>query len=323
VEWKEVMKSPTDLSIVIPTLNSEQFLERTLAQVNAALIHSNLRCEIIVVDDGSSDNTFQVLSRLATIQPANVPLEGIRLARNYGQHSATLCGLSTARGRIVATIDDDLQNDPYEILPILPLLDISKPQAIIVSYPEQQKSLIRKVGSRVIDLLVQLVFGKPAEIKLSPFRILTRPLVDQIRRTSNPKPFIAGEILKSTAKLQNVPGRHQRRVSGGSRYRVRSIFALAWRIIFSYSNRPLVFVTQLALVIAVVCLVGTGAILIRSQLGNGLLPGWTSGALMISAFASMNFLVLSVIGVYIGQIMKRLSDEQSFVVSDSVESGQQ
>jgi glycosyltransferase involved in cell wall biosynthesis len=323
VEWKVVMKSPTDLSVVIPTLNSERFLERTLAQVTAALIHSNLRCEIIVVDDGSSDNTFQVLSRLATKQPANVPLEGIRLARNYGQHSATLCGLSTARGRIVATIDDDLQNDPYEILPILPLLDISKPQAIIVSYPEQQKSLIRKVGSRVVGLLVQTVFRKPAELKFSPFRVLTRPLVDQICRTSNPKPLIFGEILKSATTLRNVPGRHQNRVSEGSRYRLRPILALVWTTIFSYSNRPLVFVTQLALSVSVLSLIGTGVILIRSRFGRGFLPGWTSEAIMISSFAAMNFLVLAVLGLYIGQILKRLSNEKSFLVSESVESSQQ
>lgn len=308
------------LSVVVPTLNSGHHLETTLEKLVSVVEKYEYESEIIVVDDGSTDNTWVVLNRLTTANSSSVVLRAVQLKANFGQHSATLCGLRLARGRIVVTIDDDLQNDPSEILQLISELDAAKSQAVIVAYSDQQKSLVRKLGSRLIDQLVHFVFGKPHHLKLSPFRALTRPLVDQICLTSNPEPFITGEVLRAADSVRNVPGQHSARIAARSRYRLSPILALARRIMFSYSTKPLTMITQLALLLSLAFFAIAGFVLVRSWIRGGVLPGWTSEVVIVSSFASLNFLVLVVLAMYIGQILKRISNEPQYKISDVIES---
>lgn len=305
-----------EVSVIVPTLNSENYIKNSLAAITAALMELNLSSEIIVIDDGSSDATWEVLKHFAkTHTSCNVI--AVRLATNSGQHAATLCGMRMSRGSIVVTIDDDLQNDPREIGKAVAGINTLKSEAVIVAYKDQKKSLIRKAGSWLTSEIVHFVFGKPRGLKLSPFRAMSRPMVDRICRTTHPQPYITGELLLATGSVRNIVGVHRARAAEGSRYGTKSILRLLARITFGYSMKPLVLVSLISLAISTLFLVIVVLVTISSLVYANQAPGWSSQAILLATFATFNFLVLSVFGAYVGQVLHRVTNREPYSVLES------
>lgn len=307
---------PVSISLVVPTFNSEKYIEASLAVMISALADSEGPVEIIVVDDGSSDGTWSVLKNFARYL-TSCNLAAVRLETNSGQHAATLCGMRLSRGSVVVTIDDDLQNNPLEILPAIAKLNVLLPEALIVAYESQQKSLVRTLGSRLNRAIVQFAIGKSPDLKLSPFRIITRPMIDQICRSTNPQPYITGELLRASGSIKNIAGIHQARISEKSRYGFVRLMKLLVRITFGYSTKALTWITGVAFAASSLFLLVAGLISVVALTRSGRVPGWSSQILLISIFACLNFLVLSVLGAYLRQMILRVSAPEPYSVIES------
>ena len=180
------------VSVVIPAFNSEKFLAMTVNQVLDVMHNEQQSFEVVIVDDGSADMTWEVIKQLATV---NEQIVGVSLLKNYGQHSALMCGLRQTMGNFVVTMDDDLQNPPTEIPRMLAFAKENNHDLVIGRFLEPQKARFRIVGTGFVNRIVNKVFNKNPELSLSTFRVVRRDVVDRVCKSNNPTPYITGELL--------------------------------------------------------------------------------------------------------------------------------
>ena len=147
----------TDLSVVIPVYRSESTLVRLVDRLLPVLEATGRRHEIIFVEDGSPDDSWAVLGRLQAAHPDRIA--AIQLMRNYGQHNALMCGLRHARGRLVVTMDDDLQNPPEEIPKLLEAIEARNLDLVYGDYASRKKhDGWRNLGSSLVNAFYRITF---------------------------------------------------------------------------------------------------------------------------------------------------------------------
>jgi glycosyltransferase involved in cell wall biosynthesis len=203
------------LSVVIPVFNSEAIVGATIDRTVAFLRGLNLRFEVIGVDDGSSDGSWEVLESKARQYPELVAID---LLRNYGQHNAVLCGLRHSRGAWIVTIDDDLQNPPEEIIHLIQRADEGGHDAVFGRFHEKHASSTRKLGTRMIALVNRRVFDQPPDLVVTNFRLLRRDVVDRICDDRSATPYITGLALLYSRHPGNAWVEHAPRAEGSSNY---------------------------------------------------------------------------------------------------------
>ncbi len=222
----------TYLSIVIPIYNSEQSLEELYYRLTWVLNGITDDYEMIMVDDASCDNSFL---QAKAIHDRDSRVKVIRLAHNFGQQNALLCGFRYASGEIVITIDDDLQHPPEEIPTLLEKL--AQGYDAVLGIPRHKKhAFYRNFGSCLIDILFRFIVGKPRKLKLSSFRALKKTLVQQIQNETTDFVYLTPLILKYTRKVANVLVEHAPRKYGRSNYDLRKLVQLCIKLIRYYSD---------------------------------------------------------------------------------------
>ena len=229
------------VSIVIPTFQSFNHISTTIERTTAAMEVSNYEFEILIIDDGSSDNTWGAVKHEATKNPK---VSCYQLDRNYGQHAATLCGLRNASGDFIVTMDDDLQHNPTHIRSLVDHLIIEDLDLVIAEFDAVEKSLIRRLGTITVNRFVSRSLGKRRAVKLSAFRAFTKNVNMKVIATKNPKPYITGELLLASTRIRNLKLEHEKRNFGSSTYTVKSLTKLFVRIILNYSLLPLRLLTR-------------------------------------------------------------------------------
>ncbi len=222
-------------SIVIPVFNSEELVGTTVDQVVAVFTEHGLKHEVILVNDGSHDDSWEKIAEKARTVPNVVALD---MLRNYGQHQANLAGLRETTGDYVITMDDDLQNPPDQALVLIDEAMTGK-DVVFGKFERKKAAGYRRIGSRMISMLNRRIFGQPSWLTVSNFRILRRDVVDRICASRTAHPYITGQALIYSRKPGHVPVRHEPRPVGKSNYSLIRILRLVLTILFSYSSYPL------------------------------------------------------------------------------------
>jgi undecaprenyl-phosphate 4-deoxy-4-formamido-L-arabinose transferase len=308
------------ISVVVPAYNSESFVSMTLDRIVHSMEDLGHQFEIVVVNDGSSDGTWRVISQKARLDTRII---AINLLKNYGQHSALMCGLRHTSGQYVVTLDDDLQNPPEEIAKILSHCRKNNHDLVIGEFTEPQKARFRMFGTDVVNKIVTRVFNKPPDLKLSTFRVIRRDVVNRVCQSSNPTPYITGELLYAAASISNIEVRHDARIAGKSTYNPFKIFELVRRITFSYSIELLRIASRTGTIIAGLSFVFSGAMTIHGTVTKGVVPGWTSIVTAISFFAGIIILLLSMIGEYLSVVLLQNSGNPAYREAGIVKDGHQ
>jgi glycosyltransferase involved in cell wall biosynthesis len=290
------------ISIVIPAYQSSVSLPILIVQLEGVLDALGQEFEIIVVDDGSPDRTWETLR---TLKQAHPRLRIARLVRNSGQHNATLCGFGLARGSIVVTMDDDLQN-PAEELPKLIAAIHDGYDLAIGAYGRSGRRLGRNLGGELIDALQRRMFGLPPEFQLTSFRAVRKAVVDNALSMGGVFPYITAMLLSHTSRVVNVPVRHEPRPFGRSNYNLTRSGLLACNLLLSYSRYPLYLLAALCC-ISVAFSIGVGTWVLWLRLVGTTLPGWASTVIVMSVFNGAILLALVVHGLYLFQITQQIS----------------
>lgn len=301
-------------SIVIPVFNSEPIVGDTIDQIVDVFTGAGLRFELILVNDGSSDGSWQVISERAARLPNVVALN---LMRNYGQHYANLAGITEATGDYVITMDDDLQNPPDQALVLIDAA-MAGHEVVFGQFEQKQAGGVRRLGSKLIGTINNRIFGKPADLVVSNFRILRRDVVDRIVGSRTTFPYITGQALMFSGDRANVLVRHDPRPVGKSTYSLVRIMRLVLTILFSYSSWPLRAAAALGFAIAGLSFLLGGVLVIRGLLRDSVVPGWTSTMVLVSMFAGFIIALLSMIGEYVVRTLQTVSTEESFHVVQRV-----
>ena len=307
------------ISVVVPAFNSERCIAITVARITQCMESLGKPYELIIVNDGSSDNTWSVLQRLAKV---DLRIIAINLLRNYGQHSALMCGLRNSSGNFVVTMDDDLQNPPEEIPRLLKYCVEGNHDLVIGEFVEPMKARFRVIGTDVVNRIVTRVFNKPSGLKLSTFRVIRRDVVDRVCQSINTTPYITGELLFAAGSIANVSVRHDEREFGKSTYSPFKILNLLRRITFSYSIDLLRISCRIGTGIALITFLFSAGMLIRGSIVTGSAPGWTSMVITISFFSGIIIMLLSMIGEYLSVVLLQTLGTPAYRESLIIKNGQ-
>lgn len=302
------------ISVVIPVYNSEKIVGETVTRVSNYLSNINVSFEIILVNDGSSDNSWKIISELAK---ANNNIYAINLLKNYGQHVANLCGFHEATGEYIVTLDDDLQNPPEEIGKLL-----SKAQEgfdlVIGRFQTKKHSIIRRIGSQIVGYLNRSIFGVSDKLVLSNYRIIHRDVITRICQGDHVKPYIPGLLLKYSRQRTNVLVDHQPRQHGKSNYNLRKLLGLIASLLFNHSTLPLRFAAVMGFFTAIVSAM-LGIYFMLDALYHGInVPGWASLIVFISFFNAILILLISIIGEYVIRVLREVSSGRPYEVVEIV-----
>ena len=207
------MVPPPRYSVVIPVFNSAPIVGTTIAQTIEYFERQGWSCEIIAVNDGSTDRSWEVLRETAR---TTMCVTAIDLASNYGQHAATLCGLTRTTGDFVITLDDDLQQPPDEIARLID--KAGEGHDLVCGRFRHAGAPARWLGSWTIGLLDRWLFNKPAGFVFTSFRLMRRDVVERLRGYRLRDPYLRGLLVLCASNPSNVWVEHRLRLVGRSGY---------------------------------------------------------------------------------------------------------
>lgn len=298
------------LSVVIPAYNSASNLPELIDQLNAALTEICEAFEVIVVDDGSRDNTWNVLCSLGAERKW---LKPIRLMRNFGQHNALLCGVRAARFGIIITMDDDLQQSPASIKDLLSSLE--QGFDVVYGYPQTSKhSFSRNLASEVTKVVLQRAMGSGTARHISPFRAFRAELRDCFANYSSPSVNLDVLLSWGTTNFTYILVPHDERKSGRSGYTFAKLVTHAINMLTGFSVLPL----QLASVYGGICMffgiLAMVGVLVAYFTGFGPPAGFPFLASIIIIFSGAQLLTLGIFGEYLARMYVRMTDKPAYIV---------
>jgi glycosyltransferase involved in cell wall biosynthesis len=303
-------------SVVIPVYNSEDIVGQTIDRTVAFFASRSLDYEVILVNDGSTDGSWEVLKEKALGNPR---IRVFDLLKNYGQHTANFCGFQHATGDYLITIDDDLQNPPEEIDKLIGKIhDGHGYDVVFGQFRQKMHASHRKIGTKVIGYINRKIFAKPKDLVLSNFRIIHRDVVKRICSYQTGYPYIPGLVLMFSSKPGNVMVEHHPRKSGKSGYNWIKIGQLVMRILFNYSSFPLRFVAGAGFVVSLICFALAVFYLMMAVFAGTSVPGWATVVVLLSFFNGMSLFVLGMLGEYLVRLINQTSQGAIYYVKEAV-----
>jgi glycosyltransferase involved in cell wall biosynthesis len=301
---------PISISVVVPVYNSEATLKPLAQRLQPVLAALAEQYEVIFVNDGSQDGSWQVVEELAGEQPW---VRGIALMRNYGQHNALLCGIRAARHSIIVTMDDDLQHPPEE-LPRL-LGELGRGFDVVYGAPEeQQHGVWRNIASSFTKLALQSSMGAQTARMVSAFRVFRAHLREAFHDYHSP--FVSIDVLLTwgTRRFSALRVRHDPRQAGVSHYTVLKLVTHAMNMVTGFSTLPL----QLASLLGFCCTLFGLAVLVlvigRYFLQGTTVPGFTFLASLIAIFSGAQLFALGIMGEYLARMHFRMMERPSYAI---------
>jgi glycosyltransferase involved in cell wall biosynthesis len=297
-------------SIVVPVYNSTSSLHELTSRIHLAIQNCNKSFELILVDDGSSDESWNEIEKLKKSFPET--LKAIKLNKNYGQHNATLCGIHFSKGDQVITIDDDLQFPPEEISKLIACFENTNAD-IVYGIPESKKhSAIRNAGTYYIKATSDQTKGG------SSFRLIKRSICDEIIQNHQGSfLFIDTVITWYTNNIETTLVLHEHRKQGKSGYSLKKLVSLYFNILINYSALPLKLMTYGGLLFSIITFIFGLRFLYRKLVHNVPL-GYTSLIVSILFSTSLILLCLGIIGQYLYKLYQLQNKKPTYSVQKTI-----
>jgi len=290
--------------------NSAPSVHRLLQRVSGVLDRVGASYEIILIDDGSEDGSWDQMR--AAQREYGDSLVAVQLMRNYGQHNALMCGLGLARGEVVVTMDDDLQNPPEEIPKMLDRLRSESLDLVYGCAEERSHALWRNLGALLVSRFYRTVFKNP--VTPTTFRAIRRQLVRSVLFYDLNFTYLDGLLAWCTNRIGIVRVEHHARVLGRSGYSLRKLLLLALNLYTNFSLLPLQLVSLLGLLTAASGF-GVGLYyLVQYLAANIAVPGYASTIVAILLLGGVQLLALGVIGEYLGRLHLNVNRKPQYVI---------
>jgi undecaprenyl-phosphate 4-deoxy-4-formamido-L-arabinose transferase len=286
------------LSVVIPVFNSAKSLPLLIERLSPVLESLADRFEIILVDDGSRDESGRVIEGLCRRLPF---VRGIELMRNYGQHNALLAGVGTAVYDTIVTMDDDLQNPPEEI-PAL-LANLREGVDVVYGTPTEEKhGLLRMMASQVTKIVLQNAMGAETARKVSAFRVFRAKVAEAFSGFRNPYANMDVLLTWGTTNFTFVSVRQDPRAIGESNYTWNRLLGHALNMTTGFSTWPLRLASWIGFGFTIFGVAILVYVLGRYFTRGGSVPGFPFLASIIALFSGAQLFALGVIGEYLARI---------------------
>ncbi|OGV74606.1 MAG: undecaprenyl-phosphate 4-deoxy-4-formamido-L-arabinose transferase [Lentisphaerae bacterium RIFOXYB12_FULL_65_16] len=297
----KIQTGPVSFSVVIPVYNEQATLGELVRRCLDACEKTAVPFEILLVDDGSRDESANLINAATAANPGRVV--GVLLNRNYGQHAAVMAGLAQSRGDMVITLDADLQNPPEEIPHLV--AKIQEGYDVVGSVRmDRQDTLFRRLASAVINKAVQKTTGVMMHDYGCMLRAYRRHVVDAMLECDERSTFIPVLANSFARRTTEVEVRHAERAAGESKYSIWKLISLQFDLLTCMTTLPLRVLTVLGAIISLGG-VGFGLLLFVLRLIHG--PEWAAqGVFTLFAilffFVGAQFMALGLLGEYVGRI---------------------
>jgi undecaprenyl-phosphate 4-deoxy-4-formamido-L-arabinose transferase len=287
------------LSVVIPCYRSQNFLSGVVQEMVRVLEERpSFDFEIILVNDGSDDGTFDVISGLCR----DSRIKGIDLTRNFGQAAATMAGLAHSTGDVVVYSDDDGETPFHDLWGMMDALDESC-DIVFAQMDNSQAGWTRRLGSKAADLMANSLLGKSKQVRMGSFWVGRRYVVNQVLLSKNPSPYIDGLLLKSSQRIVGFKTAGLRkRQNGKSGYKLRKRISLWMDGVTGFSIVPLKLASLLGGLLAFFGLALAVNAVVQWFLTPEIPPGYTSVFASVILFGGLNLLGIGLVGEYVGRL---------------------
>ncbi len=300
-----------ELSLVIPVYNGGATIRAVVERIQSVFAADSF--EIVLVNDGSEDDSEMICAQLAAAAPDLVT--SVQLSRNFGEHNAVLAGLNYARGQYVAVLDDDGQNPPEEIVRMLAELKRGSFDVVYGHYIEKKHSFFRNLGSRFNNAIATLMLGKPKELYLSSFKVMNRFLVNEIIKYRGPYPYADGLIYRTTRRITQIPVEHRANLSGPSRYTLRKLVRLWLNMFLNFSITPLRLSVYAGLITACLSILALVLVFIdKIWITPDVTVGIPTVLGTIVFLAGIQLMILGLVGEYLGRLYLDQTGTPQYIV---------
>jgi glycosyltransferase involved in cell wall biosynthesis len=298
-----------NISVVVPVYNGSDSLPLLVDEVEKVLPDVAGAFELVLVNDGSPDQSWQVISELAGSHPL---VRGIDLMRNYGQHNATLCGVREACYEVIVTMDDDLQNPPREIPKLLDKLAEGYDVVYGVARKRQQVWW-KNLASVVIKRAIAYVMGLRTVRDIGAFKAFRADLRRSFEDFNSPDVLVDVLLSWGTSRFASVTVEEAPRTVGKSNYNLFKLIKVSLLVLTSYTTIPLRFASIVGFLFT---LFGIGVLIyvLTVYFTAGSIPGFPFLASTIIIFSGVQLFALGIIGEYLARVFERTGGKHTYVV---------
>ncbi|MFI3213116.1 MAG: glycosyltransferase [Eubacteriales bacterium] len=303
------------LSYVIPCYRSALTIGKVVDEINETMKSlSEYEYEIILVNDCSPDDTFEVITKLCE-QQENIC--GVNLAKNFGQHAALMAGFHYVTGDILVCLDDDGQTPADEVGKLLEKIEEGE-DVVYAKYESKKHSLFRNFGSVINEKMAQYMLGKPKELYVSSYFVARKFVVEEMIRYENAFPYVIGLVLRSTKRIVNVNVTHREREIGNSGYTFLKLLNLWFNGFTAFSVKPLRIATISGSIFAILGFLYGLYTIIKWFIVPEVPLGFSSQMAVTVFFGGMTMLMIGLVGEYIGRMYICMNNSPQYVIREVV-----
>lgn len=303
------------LSVVIPVYNETELIEELIGRTNKVLLEMEISYEILLVDDGSVDDSW---SKITSLKARFPNLKSIKFSRNFGHHYAISAGLREVTGDFAVVMDGDLQDRP-EVIPKLFQKVHEGFDVVFVARENRPESKLYLLLQRIYYFVLNTLSGLEFNSKYANFSIINRKVIDSFNLLSENTRFYGSSILWLGYKKGEVSAQHGTRFAGKPSYTISKRIRLALDVIIAFSDRPLKFAIYLGITQALVSIIFVVNLVSKYFLGSN--SESIQEIILASIFLSTGIivLILGLIGIYIGRIYRETKMRPLFLISERID----
>jgi len=303
------MKNPY-FSVIIPVYKCPWTLHELYQRLNNTLSSINKNYEIIMVDDGSPLNDWEIITKLAK---QDKRVKGIKLSRNFGQHYAITAGLDFTKGQWVVVMDCDLQDQPEEIIKLYNKA-MEGYDIVVGRRAERKDGIVKRLSSKVFWKIYSYFTETKIDGRISNFGIYSTNVIQSIKKLREHTRSFGLFALWVGFKRIEIDIEHAKRKSGKSSYNFKKMFNLAIDSILSYSQKPLVLFINIGILISLISFIFSIFLIIQHYLLSIPVAGWTSIMVSIYFLSGVIITCVGVVGVYVGKVYNEVKNRPLYVV---------
>ncbi len=305
------------LSFVIPVYNSRDTVSQVVKRIGETVLamENEFTYEVILVNDGSKDESFEVCKRLCS----DKSVIALNLSKNFGQANAIMAGLKQASGDYIICLDDDLQTPPEEMPKILNKLLLDDLDLVYGYYGSKKHSLFRNFGSFVNSKMQTMMLGKPKGMHTSSYFVARRFVVDEVVKYDKPFPYMPGLFLRVTRNAACVEVRHDAREVGKSGYTIKKLLSLWMNGFTNFSIKPLRWATTIGALFSFIGLVLGVWMAVHAIISPIEVASWGVTIAIVLFLGGVQLISIGLLGEYVGRVYLSINKTPQYVVKERVD----
>lgn len=303
-----------ELSFVLPVFNEEPVIAELSRRLSAFFSAVDVTWEVVFVDDGSTDRSFELLGELSRADPR---YRVVRLSRNFGHQVAITAGLDYASGEAVVVMDADLQDPPEVVKEMLERFHEGYDVVYGVRTKREGEGVFKRASAALFYRVLRAMVGVPIPLNAGDFRLMSRRVVLTLRALRETSRFVRGMVAWVGFRQTSVPYVRKGRVAGSTHYPLRRMLRFALDGILSFSTLPLRMAIWLGVASGIIG-IGVAIWAVLAHLEGRTLPGWATIMVAVGLASSAQLMMTGILGEYIGRIYDEVKRRPLYFVMDEL-----